>query len=297
VNRLPIYLAIAFAVLLSPFVDARSPRLRNDEDSYLLVGVAPNAAAAYSLRPLAPAYERTLPLLRVRRSSDNAERDVFFYELTNGVLINWTGAGNAFVVNWRDQSGNVQNATQAAQGNQPQIVSGGALMLDGGKPAMNFDGLNDSLSTTSYIVELSKNAASVFAVQSQTGASWLNSYILSEGDLVSPYSSNFIFGGFNGSVVWVNGTTFGSIAASRTLIGFDWDRSVFQAHLNGVNSGALGSAIVNNEVLGKTVIGSRADQVTTFISANIQELLSYKLNQSGNRTGIAGNINAAWGVY
>ena len=67
----------------------------------------------------------TGPLIRVRRSSDNAEIDIYALyngELDTTFLLNFTGAGNGFVARWYDQSGNDQNLTQTTAANQPRIV-------------------------------------------------------------------------------------------------------------------------------------------------------------------------------
>jgi hypothetical protein len=53
---------------------------------------------------------------------------------------------NGFVTTWYDQSGNARNATQATAGAQPQIVSAGAVITEGGRPLISFDGLTQFLS-------------------------------------------------------------------------------------------------------------------------------------------------------
>lgn len=100
------------------------------------------AAAAYSLRQLSSSYAGSA--IRVRRSSDNAEQDIGFVnnELDTASLLSFVGAGDGFVTTWYDQSGSSNNATQASAANQPRIVSGGSLILENGKPALNFDGLD-----------------------------------------------------------------------------------------------------------------------------------------------------------
>jgi len=87
-------------------------------------------------------------LFRVRRSSDNTEEDIgrnMRGLLDTAELLAFCGAGNGFVVTIYDQVGS-QNLTQATTGQQPQIVSSGALITDsGGKPAMQFDDSDDVL--------------------------------------------------------------------------------------------------------------------------------------------------------
>jgi hypothetical protein len=64
------------------------------------------ASAAYSLRNLSSSY--TGPLIRVRRSNDNAERDIygtFRGDLDLAALTSFVGANSGFVTTWYDQSG------------------------------------------------------------------------------------------------------------------------------------------------------------------------------------------------
>ena len=107
------------------------------------------AAAAYSLRLLDSTY--TGSAIRVRRSSDNAEQDIgfnVFGELDTVSLLAFAGTGDAFVKVWYCQSGNSNDATQTATGSQPQIVSSGAVIVENGKPAVQFDGVDDNLDLT-----------------------------------------------------------------------------------------------------------------------------------------------------
>jgi hypothetical protein len=107
------------------------------------------ASAAYSLRNLSSAY--TGPLIRVRRSSDNLERDIygtFRGDLDLAALTSFVGANSGFVTTWYDQSGSGRHATQATAGSQPRIVNAGAVETEGGKPAIVFDGTDDHLSNT-----------------------------------------------------------------------------------------------------------------------------------------------------
>lgn len=93
----------------------------------------PGATAAYSLRDLAGTNPN---VVRVRRSSDNTEQDFTAPQITDGTLTTFTGAGDGFVATWYDQTANANNATQATQANQPQIVSSGSLLTFGSNPGV-----------------------------------------------------------------------------------------------------------------------------------------------------------------
>jgi hypothetical protein len=115
------------------------------------------AAVAYSAaRRLSSTY--TGSLIRVRRSSDNAEQNIG-YDINNvldeAALTTFVGANNGFVTTWYDQSGNANNAVQSTAANQPQIVSSGTINkqsgLSGSQPALSFDGVNDFMDFTSLV--------------------------------------------------------------------------------------------------------------------------------------------------
>lgn len=100
-------------------------------------GAIPTAGllAAYSVRRVVPAYAGAL--LRVRRSSDNAESDVGFDgsgHLDTAALATFVGAGTGLIATWYDQSGNGQHAVQATAARQP-VIAASAI---GGRPGIGF---------------------------------------------------------------------------------------------------------------------------------------------------------------
>lgn len=254
------------------------------------------AAAAYSLRALNGNGDS---VVRVRRASDNSEQDFTAAEVSNGTLESFCGVGNGFIETWYDQSGNGNDATQGVATKQPKIVSGGSVILDAqGNPCIKFDGVDDALDCGARVVELSQNSATVFAVSQQDGGIGDNlGYICSEGDSVSPYSSNFILGGpSGGEVLWVNATDFGTNGAGFKLESFLWNQTNFQAYVNGATSGAAGSATVNTET-SNTFIGSSGDAIAGHTQRKITAIISYKSNQSANIAGIHSAINDLYGIY
>lgn len=253
------------------------------------------AYAAYSLRYVTRKYAG--PVVRVRESLNNTEQDFTPVQITDGTLEAFVGAGNnGFVTTWYDQSGNGKNAFQATAISQPAIVTSGTLITENGKPAILFDGINDSLETSGYIVELSKNNVTVFGVGKFAGP-----YDLVEADVIDPYSSNFIFSGpasSSGVILWVNTTTLGvRDQLAQSLMGFIYDGVNFQTYKNGALSGAAGPATVNLEVGNKAVFGSRVDQTRDFSNSALQEIIIYHSDKSDNRTAIESDINAYYGIY
>lgn len=90
----------------------------------------------------------TGPLLRVRRSSDNAEQDIGY--LVNGalnttVLASFVGSDSAFVTRWYDQSGAGNDFIQSTAASQPRLVNAGVY---DGKLVFNPTGSDDRMLTT-----------------------------------------------------------------------------------------------------------------------------------------------------
>jgi len=105
-------------------------------------------ARAYSLRLVVPGYAGSA--VKVRRSSDSTTQDIGFVSgaLDTASLLTFCGAGDGFVDTWYDQSGNTRHLTQATTTTQPKLVSSGAVITSGGKPAATFDGVDDVVFST-----------------------------------------------------------------------------------------------------------------------------------------------------
>ena len=118
----------------------RQRRLNSVGESVLQI--APNAAAAYSLRSLTGGDPK---VVRVRRDTgggagDNDEQDFTASGISSGALVAFVGSGNnGFVETWYDQSGNSKDAVQATAGSQPKIVNAGSLVALSDVPALLFD--------------------------------------------------------------------------------------------------------------------------------------------------------------
>ena len=120
------------------------------------------AQAAFSLRKLRAGY--TGNCIKVRRSSDNTTQDIAFNgtDLDTAALLTFCGSGDGFVHTWFDQSASGRNAVNTSTGEQPQIVSSGSVIQVNGKPAVEFDGSNDTLLTNAFAPN--PNGAYNFAV-------------------------------------------------------------------------------------------------------------------------------------
>ena len=123
----------------------------------------PNIAGnSYSLRKLSA---NTTNVIRVRRSSDNAEQDFSASDITDGTLATFCTGSNGFVVTWYDQTGS-DDLKQPTALEQPKIVSEGGVILENGKPCASFDGSNDSLFAD--LIDQTRNGYQAFMVNAQT---------------------------------------------------------------------------------------------------------------------------------
>lgn len=101
-----------------------------------------NAISMVGTRKLSAVHNGAL--LRVRRSSDNTEKDIYAVkeQLDTASLLAFVGTGNGFVTRLYDQSGNNNDSVMADAARQFNIVNAGALRVSSdGKPCLYSDGL------------------------------------------------------------------------------------------------------------------------------------------------------------
>jgi len=98
----------------------------------------------------------------IRRASDSTTTTIGFDgsgNISEADIISFCTGTTCTVYQWLDQSGNGNTATAAAPANEPTIYTGGALVKDNGKVAVEFS--NDTLTLDSSITT---NALCVFSM-------------------------------------------------------------------------------------------------------------------------------------
>lgn len=263
--------------------------------SPLLLDDYSGAAAAYSLRKLRGGYSG--PVVRVRRSSDNAETDINFTSagyIDTAALLSFCGSANGFVTTWYDQSGNLNHATQTTAGNQNKIVNLGSLYTLGTKNAIYFD---NGFYTLSSNINIGSDF-SYFILDRKTNGyrgMQVGSSISNELYFVQWDSGFFFISKPNG----VNTFNYRSVGGSNIysiLQGFSTS-NVVNAFWNNNNLALTlintnGNTNININLLGGLGGGAfRTDQCP------VQEIIIYNNSQLANRTAITNNINSFYSIY
>lgn len=264
----------------------------------LLLDAYSGAEGAYSLRKLSSTY--TGDAIQVRRSSDDTTQDIGFDangDLDTTAMETFVGANNGFVSTWYDQSGNGNDQAQATNGDQPQIVSSGTTIEQGGLPTLQFS--NSRFSRSNIIdVTADKTTFNVYYPTATSGTimdlssifSTARSWNLTPETALRCFSRTYV-------------TTAGAINTYSLLemwqdgITID-DADQFKMYLNGAyearTSGANGDLVSSTSPF---TIGWSANG-TTYYQGNQQEIVIYPSALSdSDREGVRNNINAYYSVY
>lgn len=256
---------------------------------YLLDNLSYCMAASYSFaRKLKRTHTRAF---RVRESGGNTEKDIGFLtsgELDVASLLAHCGANNGFIKTWYDATGNGNDVTQTTTSKQPQIVSSGALITDGGKPTAQFDGANHGLvvASTATLDILGQNLY-LNAVFSNDPVTKFNGYIISKN---TDATANIQYAIMNSKDYQSNdsveillnggrrvGTSNSSVTQGlQTLASVTWANNTLQCYINNVASGSsasYSSALTSRSTF---VIGARADSggaIATYFKGKISEII------------------------
>ena len=263
-----------------------------------------NASAAYSTRKLR--FNYTGSAIRVRRLSDNTEQDIGFNtlgELDSSSLNNFCSGTNGFVTTWYDQSGNSRNIVQTTAANQPQIVSGGSILVQNNKPSLRFDGVSDFLQLSSTL--------------DVNGLSFLYFYTVAQTNNTTLSNENKSIYHFAETGSW--GQVYLSIAqaAMQLRFGTGQANNTVNATFTASNLLRLLTSYKNNtsdlfDINGNNIVtatgklGTLSGNATTFtlgrgnttvLECNISEFLIYPINHSTIKSNVESNINTYYGIY
>ena len=268
----------------------RQRRLNSVGESVLQI--APNAAAAYSLRSLTGGDPR---VVRVRRDTgggagDNDEQDFTASGISSGALVAFVGSGNdGFVETWYDQSGNSEDAVQETAGSQPKIVNAGDLVADNGidldgSQFLQADSVSGMGATVSMITASVHDSGGGGCVSLASSASGVTNFGIIEGSSVSS----------------VNARNTTSVSANASVSGATRLSFALTTGQTLTKSGALGGTLVENTgdygddftsgELNRILIGKLRVSSGTLFNGRIREAIIYNTDQTANRTAIEANI-------
>ncbi len=283
----------------------RSAAVANILDSFT------GAAAAYSLRALT---DGNPTVVRVRRSSDDAEANFTAQDVASGALLTWVGttaSDDGHVVTWFDQSGNGNDATQATAANQPLIVNAGNLVVENGRAAIDFDGSNDVLAGGTSEILNTSNPFAVFTILKESTTRTNNGFFS-----ISSNQTNS-FGAFINEFIDYQPFTFVATNATNKFKGNSSGRTqnqqLFGVLFDGVDYTSASSYAfsVDGKNLGSVdvtslVVAPNTNQLRIgMANANYpgvnwlgkyQELIIYASDQSANRVAIEANIADYYGI-
>lgn len=267
--------------------------------SFLLDDYPNTLGHSYSLRQLSSTVTN---VIRVRRTSDNTEQDFTATQITDGTLATFCAPEEGFVAKWYDQSGNkdVLNFTALQQ---PKIVSGGSVLLQNGKPCMEFDGVDDSLQVLLDLEETENYY--LFAVNT-----WVSSP--EEGD-------GYMYGLNNSPLAPIVGyNSFRWNGEKGNLQGFQSDLTMLSPgsfpqslyYARQIGAGLTGSQLKINTnqypIIGGTANGSTSINVIHLGESGeggsngnikLQEFVLYFTDPAFNATAIESNINTHYSIY
>jgi hypothetical protein len=253
-----------------------------------------NAEAAYSVRRL---NGNVTDCMVIRRASDSTTTTIGFDgsgNIDESAIETFCTGTTCTVVTWKDQSGNGNDATAAASTNEPTIYTGGALVKENGKVAVDFDGTDDNLQTSSVLIS-GTTARSIFSVvhadvtndddniislvNASTGTGSVFNYTIETAVRVAGFKS------------WTNNPmdaqTLGSVhvAANANVTDIDFYENGTLATSDGESA-----ATIDTSSTGVSTIGKYPAVTGTELDGRIQELVMYASDKSSVRTSIESNI-------
>jgi hypothetical protein len=145
-----------------------------------MLDLFPNGSFAVSHRKLKADYADDSTVVR----NDNSNQLGIGFadnELDQTSLLSFTGSGDGFGVELKDQTGNGRNFLQSSASSQPKIVSNGSVILANGKPTLFYNGSKDHLrlSAKDFCTPTDKLQVSVIAKNAKSNIG-SNEYIIGQ---------------------------------------------------------------------------------------------------------------------
>ena len=260
------------------------------------------AEAAYSVRQL---KRDNTECMVIRRASDSTTTTIGFDSegnISEADIISFCTGSDVYSPSvWHDQSqtggtGSGNDATQSDPTKQPTIYTGGALVKENGKLALDFDGVSNTLVNTT--VSVADYGFTLVNLNTYPSTSGIPSGLYDNTATSIYYHNNQVggTGGFNNRIQARNSSTgqtwVQSVDGKNTLSYLSFDSSTTRTitadgNLNSTNNSNITFAAPNSFSIGAMSDSSPAG----YINSNIQEvLLLNDIKNASDQTSIEENV-------
>ena len=259
-----------------------------------LLDLQPYGVGNYELRLLRGAYLGS-PLIRVRRSSDNVEMDIYTntsFTLDTSTLMTFAGGNSLSIVKVYNQGlagGDMIQSTPAAQ---PLIVIAGVLQLEGGLPTIVFTG-------TTYLTAVVgwTNTFSLFNVFKINNTSTLQVPFRDNGagnsTGVVGYTTNHIdFYRIRQTSLSISASLATEFGTTRKLLTLSSNISNIGEAL--INNVSRGTKALSGDVRSTIYWGVNGPALSLGMVGNSQ---AFNVMTNNNNSTVNGLINSYYGIY
>jgi hypothetical protein len=222
----------------------------------------------------------------------DADGDVFYLK---NIVVTQTTADGA-VTTWYDQTGNGNNATNSTESEQPLVVSGGTLVEENSKAALDFDGVDDYLAKiATFTINGDHMISAVHTPEGVGGYLFSMGYNDSESVLLWNNATNY-------SRYWLSGSG-DQLNSAETAVGQRLTTGEFASgtqtlYIDGTQNSTKSTTYSGGNVPDITIgYAVQRAQGSNYLIGKVQELIFFNSDQSANRTGIESNINDHFDIY
>jgi hypothetical protein len=218
------------------------------------------------------------------------------YTISDFEIVSHSSSG--FVETWYDQSGNSKNATQGTAANQPKIVDAGALVNNGGKPALRFDGTSHRLELSAKATIANTSIFSAFRSNDSTQDSVLFHLAVNASNVVSIGFGDLATRSELGSRLRVGGTDLVEVgdnaftSTSQSLLSYIASSTAAKMFVDSTEKTAT---VESRNSGGNNRIGARGND-EKFFNGDISEVILYDTDQTDKRRAIEESIATANGI-
>ena len=244
------------------------------------------AEAAYSTRRL---NGNVTDCMVIRRASDSTTTTIGFVDgdIDEAAIETFCTGTTCTVSEWLDQSGNDNTATAAAPANEPTIYTGGELVKEDGKVALDFN--NDFYEIDESGLNIDTISTFVIGQFDNTGASNQTMFALSDDTTNARYYAPFKAGALH---------MFGYAASFNAVtLSYNTNRRLFTGiagstigNFSGFENGVLRGTATRSSYAMSGIVGIGGMRNSFGLEGSIQEVIYYNADKSANRTSIESNI-------